>query len=298
MSPPETRPVILLVPGAFGTPAGFEKLAEFLRAAGFSTHPGAYPSCNPTDPTTATSQKDIAYLRDNVLIPLLDQEKRDVVIIAHSYGGVVAGGAAKGLDKPARTGKGHSTSVTGLIYVAGNITLEGETLREAVGGVYPPFIKVDKPSKGLALIEPAMDILYNDCDPSLAPELDKHMNPHALLAFETKATAPAWADAGFDGRRVYVRTLEDQCNPPLLQDVWIEKTKVKWEVIDIKAGHMPFESQPETLAEQVVSSAHGFSAVRQNVLVQHWPMEGWNVTAAFWRICAPVRSYIGGLLKS
>lgn len=137
-------PVIVLVPGAFGTPAGFDKLASFLGEAGFSTRPGAYPSCNPSDPSTATSKSDSLSLRNNVLIQLLDREQRDVVVIAHSYGGVVAGCAVKGLDKRTRAGHGHSTSVVGLIYVAGNITLEGETLLEAVGGVYPPFIKIDK----------------------------------------------------------------------------------------------------------------------------------------------------------
>lgn len=96
-----------------------------------------------------------------------------------------------------------------------NSTLEGETLFEAVGGGYPPFIKSNKPSQGLALIEPAMEILYNDCEPDA--ELDGFMKPHALRAFETKPSAPAWKDEGFDGRRLYIRTIKDQCNPASLQ---------------------------------------------------------------------------------
>ncbi|RYP13851.1 hypothetical protein DL767_010540 [Monosporascus sp. MG133] len=252
-------PVIVLVPGAFGTPAGFEKLVPHLEKAGFSTYPGAYPSCNPSDPAVATCRNDIASLRNNVLLPLLEQEQKDVVIIAHSYGGVVAGAAAKNLDKQTRTAQGQAGgSVIGLIYVAGNITLEDESLLDAVGGAYPPFIKEHKPSKGLALIEPAMDVLYNDCDAALAPELDKFMNPHALLAFETKPTAPAWADEAFNGRRAYIRTLNDCCNPVSLQDMWLEKSKVEWDVVDLESGHMPFVSQPEALAKQVVKFIHGF----------------------------------------
>lgn len=151
-----TRPVIVLVPGAFGTAAGFEKLASILRAAGFPTQPGPYPSCNPSDPAAATSQKDSISLRANVLIPLLDREQTDVVVIAHSYGGVVAGGAVKGLDKSTRAMQGRSTGVVGLIYVAGNITLEGETLLQAVGGAYPPFIKADKVLSPLTAYQPHM----------------------------------------------------------------------------------------------------------------------------------------------
>lgn len=91
------------------------------------------------------------------------------------------------------------------------------------------LISTHQPSKGLALIEPAMEILYNDCDPARTSELESYMLPHANLAFETKASAPAWADSGFDGKRVYVRTLLDCCNPSVLQDMWLEKTKVNCE---------------------------------------------------------------------
>lgn len=86
------------------------------------------------------------------------------------------------------------------------------------------------------------------------------MLPHASLAFETKASAPAWADSAFDGRRVYVRTLLDCCNPSVLQDMWLEKSKVQWEVVDFETGHMPFESQPQQLAEQIIKSAKSFVA--------------------------------------
>lgn len=136
-------PVILLVPGAFGTPEGFDGLLPYLTEAGYATHPGSYPSCNPSDPAQVSSSEDIAFLRNKVLLPLLNDQGKDVVIIAHSYGGVVAGGAAKELAKQTRTAQGHKTSVIGLIYVAGNITLDGESLFTAVGGAYPPFIKVN-----------------------------------------------------------------------------------------------------------------------------------------------------------
>jgi pimeloyl-ACP methyl ester carboxylesterase len=252
--PSPNLPLIVIVPGAFGSPAGFEKLLPYLN--GLETYPGGYPSSNPPNPSITTCPNDIAALRP-VLMSLLDQQ-RDIVILAHSYGGIVAAGAAKDLDKDTRKAQGHTSAIVGLIYVAGNIALDGECLLEAVGGAYPPFIKLHKPSEGLALIEPAMDILYNDCDPALEPELEKYMKPHAFQAFETKATAPAWQDKGFDGRRVYVRTLDDHCNPVSLQDMWIEKSKVKWAVVDFKTGHMPFVSQPEALGMEIVKSVDKF----------------------------------------
>lgn len=133
-----SSPIIVLVPGAFGTPAGYDKLLPYLKEAGFSTYPGPYPSCNPSDPATATAPKDIASLRENVFLFLIEQEKKDTVALAPSYGGVVAGGAAKDLDKPTRQAQGQAGGIIGLIYVAGNITLEGEALMDAMGGARTP----------------------------------------------------------------------------------------------------------------------------------------------------------------
>ncbi|KAI1320763.1 alpha/beta-hydrolase [Xylariaceae sp. FL0255] len=240
---------LILVPGAFGTPGGFEKIIPHIGE--LQTYPGSYPSCDPPDALNANCSDDIKTLR-STLLSLLDQGK-NLIVLAHSYGGVVAGGAIKDLDPLSRKARGYASAVVGLIYVAGNITLEGETLLEAIGGAYPPFIKSDKPSSGLALIEPAMDILYNDCEPS--PELDQAMKPHALRAFETKPSAPGWKDSGFDGRRLYLRTIKDQCNPASLQDIWIEKTGVQWKVVDIDTGHMPFVSQPQAFGQQVTKFA-------------------------------------------
>lgn len=139
-----SSPIIVLVPGTFGTPAGYDKLLPYLKDAGFSTHPGPYPSCNSSDSATATAPKDINSLRENVFLPLIEQGKKEIVVIAHSYGGVVAGGAAKDLDMQTRQAQGQAGGIIGLIYVAGNITLEGEALMDAMGGTYPLFIKLDK----------------------------------------------------------------------------------------------------------------------------------------------------------
>ncbi|KAL2166617.1 hypothetical protein VTG60DRAFT_2436 [Thermothelomyces hinnuleus] len=104
-----SSPVLVLVPGAFGTPPGFDRLLlPLLERAGITSHPRPYPSCDPsaTDLATASCARDIASLRDDV---------KDVVIPAHSYGGVVAGAAAKGLDVRARRDQGKTTAVVGLI---------------------------------------------------------------------------------------------------------------------------------------------------------------------------------------
>lgn len=98
-----------------------------------------------------------------------------------------------------------------------------------------------------------MPILYADCDTSSASTLEAAMIPHALAAFETPAPAPAWAEASFDGRRVYIRTADDQCNPLFLQDIWIEKSKVSWDIADLKTSHCPFISCPEEIVQKTLN---------------------------------------------
>lgn len=87
------------------------------------------------------------------------------------------------------------------------------------------------------------------------------MVPHAYSVFFGKATAPAWADPYFNGRRAYIRTLDDHCNPTFVQDLWLQKTQVKWDVVDFNSGHMPFVSQPEALAEKISALVVGFVTV-------------------------------------
>jgi hypothetical protein len=60
---------------------------------------------------------------------------------------------------------------------------------------------------------------------------------------------------------VHFRTLADACNPSFLQDMWIEKTGVTWEVIDFNTSHGPFISKPQTVAEKVAEVSNRFAAL-------------------------------------
>lgn len=55
-----------------------------------------------------------------------------------------------------------------------------------------------------------------------------------------------------------MRTVDDCCNPAFVQDMWLEKTKVHWDVVDLKTGHMPFVSQPKALAVEIPKFVKGF----------------------------------------
>lgn len=60
------------------------------------------------------SIEDSNFTREKILEEL-DNKERDVVVICHSYGGVVCANSCEGLAKKDREGK--STSVIGTIYL-------------------------------------------------------------------------------------------------------------------------------------------------------------------------------------
>ncbi|KAF2260579.1 hypothetical protein CC78DRAFT_589575 [Lojkania enalia] len=200
----QSLPTIVFFAGAFSDPSCFDALSGYLQKVGYPTTYAYVQFLNPSDPTSIETAKDAEDARNKFLIPLLD-EGQDVIIFVHSYGGVVGGQAAAGLSKSSR--EGQSRGVVGLVYLVGNIVCEGESLLQAVGGAYPPFIKEHYPSQGLAVIDPVMDTLYGDVAPEMVPKMEAAMIPHALAAFETPATAPTWADSTFHGRRAYIRLL-------------------------------------------------------------------------------------------
>ncbi|KAF2798693.1 prolyl aminopeptidase-like protein [Melanomma pulvis-pyrius CBS 109.77] len=243
-------PTIVFFAGAFADPSCFNRLAALFNDAGYPTVYATALSLNPSDPADITTAKDAQHAREKVLLPLVEDENKEVVVFTHSYGGVVGGAAAAGLSKSARKAEGKKGGgVIGLLYLVGNIVCEGETLLQAVGGAYPPFIKENNPSKGLAIIDPVMEILYNDVDISLKAEMEAGMIPNALAAFETPSGPPAWAEPEFNGRRTYLKTINDQCNPLFLQDMWLQKSAVEWETVDIQTSHCPFISRPAEVAD-------------------------------------------------
>ena len=139
-----TKPTIVFFAGAFADPTCFDRIAPLFRSADYETVYANVPSLNPSDATTVTCANDSNATRNNVILPLIEEKHKDIVIFAHSYGGVVGAGAAAGLSKTTRAARKEAGGVIGLIYLVGNIVAEGETLLQAVGGAYPPFIKQGK----------------------------------------------------------------------------------------------------------------------------------------------------------
>ena len=80
-----------------------------------------------------------------------------------------------------------------------------------------------------------------------------------MRAFDSPAPAMAWADPDFVGKIAYIRCMKDQALPPFLQDMFLEKSGVEWEVKDLEASHSPYASKPEELADILGELAQQFA---------------------------------------
>ena len=72
-----------------------------------------------------------------------------MILVAHSYGGIPAGGAAYGLSKYAREKDGRKGGIVGLVYMSAFVVPEGLSLLDYFGGKHAPYLVRDKASWGV-----------------------------------------------------------------------------------------------------------------------------------------------------
>lgn len=86
---------------------------------------------------------DARCIRDE-LVKLVDEEHKDVIVVAHSYGGVVATQAVEQrFAKKIRENEGRKGGVVRLVYMCAFLLEVGQILPGAVGGSLPPFVTLD-----------------------------------------------------------------------------------------------------------------------------------------------------------
>lgn len=143
MSP---KPTVILIPGAWQLPSGYQPFANVLKEAGFDAEVIDKPSTGwPTEPLPGLPE-DIAAVR-KVVLPLIDAGK-EVFLLTHSAGGVSGSNAVKGLDVKSRKAAGLPGGVTWVVYMSAAMVPNGSSLLQLIGGepfpwmtelVSPPF---------------------------------------------------------------------------------------------------------------------------------------------------------------
>ena len=131
-----SKPTIVFIPGAWHTPEPFKVIIAKLSILGYKCIPLSLQAAG-HEPAVLDLQPDIDIVHRTV------QDEVDqghlVVVVAHSWGGIIAGGALDGLSKTEREKSGRKGGVVKLAYMCAFIPPEGVSLATALGGADPEW---------------------------------------------------------------------------------------------------------------------------------------------------------------
>jgi len=138
-----SKPDFVIVPGAWHSPNSFAPTTTLLTKAGYNVHGVHLPSYG-ANPPLKSFDPDVLAVKD-VVNKVLSTGK-DVVMIFHSYGGVVGCEALKEYVNEHETGKSGKQGwgrIRRLVFVAAFVLPEGGSLMAGLGFKPLPWFNID-----------------------------------------------------------------------------------------------------------------------------------------------------------
>ncbi|KAM0812316.1 putative Alpha/beta hydrolase fold-1 [Seiridium cardinale] len=247
-----SKPVFLLACGGWHAPAAYEKLKVELERKGYEYHCPHLPSLGP-NASGVTYEADVEEFR-KVALPLFDQGK-DIILIAHSAGGVPAVVASEGLEVGQRGKDGKKGGFKQIIFIAAVIIpVRGSDTLHTLGGSWQPGQGGVEPytkNNLMTLSKGAEKALYSDLPHEEAEKYYDLFESHSQDAFETPVNYIA-ADVTIP--MTYIVTEKDMAFPAFAQKA-LAASLSGIKIESIETSHSPFASQPGKLAELILKIA-------------------------------------------
>jgi hypothetical protein len=138
-----TKPAIVIVPGSFAKVSFYAQFVWLLHEAGFDRiEVVKMPSLGKRDPLPAATMEDDADAVRNI-VEQVANDGFDVLLIAHSYGGVPATESVRGVSKIERASQGKIGGVVRILYTTAVVPEVGGDLPSVMGNDIPTSIQVD-----------------------------------------------------------------------------------------------------------------------------------------------------------
>jgi pimeloyl-ACP methyl ester carboxylesterase len=201
-----------------------------LQQRGISSVAPALPSCGeggrPAGPHGPGVPEDVAAVR-----AVLTEGDEPTVVVAHSYGGIVVTEAAVGVE-----------TVRHLVFVSSYLPEPGESLSTFGADTPPPFLDFD-PDGGTFGARPELfaETFVQDCTPDIVRDGAARLVRQTLAVTQQPVRTAAWHDLP----TTYLVCTEDLGTPAAAQREFARRAD---KVIEVKSGHHPFLSQPQTVA--------------------------------------------------
>jgi pimeloyl-ACP methyl ester carboxylesterase len=220
---------VVLVHGAWADGSSWSKVIPLLQKKGLNVVGAQLPLTSIEDDVTATRK-------------LLATQKGPVVLVGHSYGGVVISNAAN--DAP---------NVKGLVYIAAFGPDEGESL-DALSKQGPPpagATQVHPDEQGFLWIdrEGFPKAFAGDVDPVEASVMAAVQGPLSVKSFAEQSGAPAWKHLP----SWYMVATNDQMIPPEAEKLMAQRMGAT--VRSVSASHAVMVSHPKEVADLIIAAA-------------------------------------------
>lgn len=240
-----SKPTVVIVPGAFQLPIGYQPFADVLKQAGFDAVVIDKPSTGTTTLPLPGLPEDIEAIR-KVVIPLIDAGK-EVVVLAHSAGGVSSSGAVKGLDVKTRKAAGLPGGVTRLIFMSAAMVPKGQCMIDVLGGDKLHWM-LDQGDRIHIDAENMPEIGLNDLPPDEQKKWAKEMSHTSTVLFTGINEFEPWKEGV---PCAYILCELDNALLYPLQQKMAAELGPDGVTVTLKSGHCPFLSRKQELLEAV-----------------------------------------------
>lgn len=236
------RPTIIFVSGAWHKAELYAPLTNALLDKGF-------PVLAPTLPSVGglcdSFDDDVSTIR-----ALIDQEvlaMHEVVVLMHSYGGLVGSAAARGYSKQEL--QKDNTGVIKMIYMTAFALDVGVSLMDALNNTPLPWFESANEKQWRA--RDASQIFYNDVNRQIAADLEKKLDLHSKGTFLSKQSYAAWKHID----SLYIVCENDNAIPKDAQVAMATQVDGKFTIEYLAAGHSPFLSMPEETVDVILKAS-------------------------------------------
>lgn len=254
-----SKPTLVLVPGAWHNASTWDKVSSLMAAQQYKCISVALPSTM-SDPS-ATLLQDIEAVRDSIVDETI--QGRDVVVVVHSYGGMVGESAIKRLTRHKQDGssseKDPSGSVIGIVMLATGFVQTGVSFIDGTGGKPPPFWTIDPESGFATLVVEPRQLFYHDLPEEegdywvqkLGNQSLKSLMEGGEHAYAGWMDVPVW----------YVATTEDKALPVQAQRAFVQGAKDAGADVtlrEVESSHSPMLSRPKQTADFILEAVTAF----------------------------------------
>jgi len=208
--------------------SGWESVYKILKKDGYSVAIVQNPTLSLSDDVEVTKR-------------VLAQQKGPVILVGHSYGGVVI------------TEAGNDPKVAGLVYIAAFAPDKGESVAAHIKDPVPgaPVPPIEPAGEGFLGLNKAQfrASFAADVSAEKAAFMADSQVPWGVGALTGAITVPAWKSKP----SYYLVATEDRMIPPPAQKAMSARAGAT--VVEVAGSHAVYVSQPQAVADLIVKAA-------------------------------------------